>query len=569
MWLVRDLQKALQRIDGKGYKAYKDIQGEYDFGNFCLHIDNIQSDPFAPPSRLRLSINQDKAKFPKDLFATRTRRVALEDFLTRQFDRAIREVQAKKKGDGKGFSISIDIGGQEILERTSIRISSREVQACFMVHLPAKGRTILSRQAETILCQDLPKIVQQSLIFKNLDLQNLHKHVQICEDQEYVRSMLEENGWVAFIGNKSILPRISGISDRPLSMDKTIPFQSPPELEYTLTVPNQGKITGMAIPKGVTLIVGGGYHGKSTLLKALEKGVYNHVPNDGRDMVITDSSAVKIRAEDGRSVVKVDIRPFISELPFNESTRDFCSDNASGSTSQAANIMEALESESRLLLLDEDTSATNFMIRDGRMQQLVAKENEPITPFIDQVQDMYNNLGVSTVLVLGGSGDYFDVADTVIKLQDYRPHDVTSEAKKLASIMTNSRSKEQKVQLSAVTQRIPLSESFRLKEREKIKVKGLNTILLGRNKVDLSFLEQLVDDSQTRSIGDIFRLLGQQDDKTRETLSERISRLLKEIGEDGLEILSPFRDSHPGNLALPRKHEICAAINRLRLLKVR
>ncbi len=568
MRLVRDLQKTLQRIDGKGYKAYKDIQGEYDFGNFCLYIDNVQSDPFAPPSRMRISISQDQAKFPEDLFDTRTRRVALEDFLTRQFDRAIKAVQVNKKGGEKGVSVSIDRGGQEILERTSMRVSSGDVQACFMVALPARGRTILARQAESILCQDLPRIVTNSLVFKNLDIKALHRHVRICEDQEHVRSVLEENGWVAFIGNGAILPRVSGVSDRPLSADRAVSFQSPAELEDTVTVPNQGKMTGMAIPKGVTLIVGGGYHGKSTLLKALERGVYNHVPDDGRDKVITEESAVKIRAEDGRSVVKVDIRPFISDLPFKERTIDFSSDNASGSTSQAANIMEALESESRLLLLDEDTSATNFMIRDGRMQQLVSKENEPITPFIDQVQDMYGRLGVSTIVVLGGSGDYFDVADTIIKLQEYRPYKVTTEAKEIASTLTNSRNREQKVQLDSVTQRIPLAECFRLKEKEKIKVKGLDTILLGRDRVDLSFLEQLVDDSQTRAIGEFFRLMGHDDDNG-DTLSQRIGSLLRKIEERGLELLSPFRGSHPGNLALPRKQEVCAAINRLRRLRVR
>ena len=100
----------------------------------------------------------------------------------------------------------------------------------------------------------------------------------------------------------------------------------------------------MGIRKGITLIVGGGYHGKSTLLKALEAGVYNHIAGDGREFVITDDTAFKLRAEDGRSITGVDISPFIKNLPNKKDTVHFSTEDASGSTSQAANLMEALES---------------------------------------------------------------------------------------------------------------------------------------------------------------------------------------------------------------------------------
>ena len=169
-------------------------------------------------------------------------------------------------------------------------------------------------------------------------------------------------------------------------MKNGIHFVSPSSMEVTLNLPNHGPLKGMGIPKGITLIVGGGYHGKSTLLEALELGVYNHIAGDGREYVITESDAVKIRAEDGRSIKSADISLFINDLPNGKDTCCFYTEDASGSTSQAANVMEAIETGSRLLLIDEDTSATNFMIRDELMQRVVKRSQEPITPFIERVQ---------------------------------------------------------------------------------------------------------------------------------------------------------------------------------------
>jgi predicted ABC-class ATPase len=565
----QDLERTLARIDGKGYKAYKDLQGEYDFGEFVLHVDNVQSDPFAPPSRLRITLDQQKAGFPAEMRENRVRTVALEDFLTRGFARACQQVGGKVGGTGKSGMVGIDRCGQEILERTSMRVTPEAVQARFVVGLPARGRSVQGRKAASILCGELPEIVRASLLYENLDGQALWRHICACEDQDVLRRALRERNLVAFVGNGAVLPRESGISDRPLQGGNVISFQSPPELEVGFELPHAGEIRGMGISEGVTLIVGGGYHGKSTLLKALERGVYNHVPGDGRDLVVTDDSAVKIRAEDGRSVSGVDIHPFISDLPFGADTTRFSSDNASGSTSQAANIVEALEADATLLLLDEDTSATNFMIRDGRMQHLVAKENEPITPFIDRVQDMYRNLGVSTVLVLGGSGDYFDVTDTVIMLKEYLPYEVTDEAKRVASLYATKRSKEIKDPLRGVSPRVPRGGGFRLEQRDKVKARGLHGLQYGRTGVDLDFLEQLVDESQTRAIAEMFRLLGRRFADGRSSLSEIVDRILQEVAERGLDALSPFEGKHPGDLAMPRKQEICAAINRFRKLRVR
>ena len=556
-----DLRITLKRIDGKGYKAYKDLQGDYDLGGFVLHVDNVQSDPYAPPSKMRVSLPQSRAGLPEEMFSNRIRRVALEDYLTRCFLRAC--------SNGGQRDVGIDRPGQEILERTAMRVTAERVEARITVGLPAKGRSILGRKAEQILLRDLPEMVDSSLILSSLERDRLWQHIQVCEDQDVLREELADRGLVAFVGNDAILPRKSGVSDAPMPRDKAIPFVAPSEQEVSVELPHSGTVTGMGVPRGVTLVAGGGYHGKSTLLKALERGVYNHVPGDGREYVVCDASAVKIRAEDGRCVSQVNIEPFISDLPFGEDTSRFSSDNASGSTSQAANIMEALEAESRLLLLDEDTSATNFMIRDGRMQHLVAKEDEPITPFIDRVRELSSEMGVSTILVLGGSGDYFELADTVLMLKEYRPFDVTARARELAQMYVTQRRTEIKEPLKEVTPRVPLRKSFQLGERDKIKTKGLTSVLVGRTAIDLSQVEQLVDESQTRSIAAIFKKLGQEGAKEETSLSETVDALLETIREQGLDALSGFRGKHPGYMALPRKQELCAAVNRYRNLRVR
>ncbi|MGI6114305.1 MAG: ABC-ATPase domain-containing protein, partial [Mahellales bacterium] len=424
------LRSILNRIDGRGYKAYKDIAGHYKFENFTLYIDYVQGDPFAAPSRIRIRVPHKIAGFAEDLYNNDIRKTALEDYLTRQVYKQIGMICKNNRGTGKSGRISVQRCGQEILKRTSVVIAPDFIEARLTIGLPAAGRTILARQAEEMLFDELPEIIERSIHYNNLDKHRVQNHVLVCEDQHHLRQQLEEYNLVSFIANGSILPRESGVSDKPLR-DNVKKFVSPPSLEIEISLPNRGAIRGMGIPKGVTLIVGGGYHGKSTLLRAIERGVYNHIPGDGREYIATVPSGVKVRAEDGRRIEQVDISPFISNLPNNEDTSKFSTDNASGSTSQAANIMEALEVESKLLLLDEDTSATNFMIRDARMQKLVRDDKEPITPFIDRIRQIYEKLGVSTILVLGGSGDYFDVADRVIMMDNYVPRDVTLLAKEI------------------------------------------------------------------------------------------------------------------------------------------
>ncbi len=572
------LEQILRRIDGRGYKAYKEIQGSYHFGWFHLYIDHVQGDPFASPSRIRLRVPMKVAEIPPELFANPVRRMALEDFLARQVRQHISGTIQEIRGSGKSGVVRIDAGGQEVLERTALKVTPEWLEARMEVGLPAAGRTVLGHQARRLLCEQLPKLVEKSLLWKNVPHSRAHDFVDCVENQEYLRNQLMERGLVAFVADGAILPRESGISQRPMPADMAVLFQSPESLRVSLPLKNPlepygEQVRGMGIPAGITLIVGGGYHGKSTLLEALERGVYPHIPGDGRECVVTDPTAVKIRAEDGRRVALVNLQPFIHYLPRGGDVVRFTSDDASGSTSQAANILEALEVGAKLLLIDEDTSATNFMIRDARMQALVHKSDEPITPFIDRVRELYEQFGVSTILVMGGSGDYFDVADTVIMMKEYLPLEVTEQARRISRELVTHRQRETPEPFRQITHRIPIARSFdpsRGKREVKIEAKGLETLLFGTSPIDLRYVEQLVDISQTRAVGYAIHLATQQWMDGRRTMAEILDELEQFLQTRGLDALDPFRrgERHPGNFARPRRFEIAAAMNRLRTLRV-
>ena len=328
---------------------------------------------------------------PDDYLQFEIRKTALCDFVTRvaadfirakHLDRNIGDANGGWSGP-KGGSFNINAPGQEVLPRTSATINGTDtIELRFTTTLPAAGRTILGQQAWQILGVNLVELVKQSLLYANLDQNQLQQHVLFAERQYGLRQQLHGLGLISFIANGSILPRASGASAGPMESSKAVPFQSPKEAEVVLTCPDGTNVSGMGIARGITLLTGGGFHGKSTILEALELGVYDHIPGDGRELVVTEPTAVKIRAEDGRSVCKVDISPFISDLPGGKETIRFSTDDASGSTSMASNIQEALEAGSQTLLIDEDCSATNLLVRDQRMQLLIKKE--PITPLISK-----------------------------------------------------------------------------------------------------------------------------------------------------------------------------------------
>ena len=557
----QDLRQQLLQLDARSYKAYKSLQNSYNFPEFTLVIDRIQGDPFATPSQIRVQIPQSVAGFPGNLYQNQSREIALCDYITRTFCQATKKISSRR-GTGNSGLIAILSVGQSIIKRSAVLINDQLLEIRFIVGLPAHGRQIAGRQAAQMLCDDLPNIIEK-IKYQSLDAAAIKHHVETVEDADYLRQQLEANNLVAFVADGAILPRCSGVDDQPLL--SAVAFQSPQALRVEFTCPNRGLVAGMGISAGVTLIVGGGYHGKSTLLRAIELGVYNHIPDDGRDFVITHPNAVKIRAEDGRSVASVDISPFINHLPQGRSTCQFSTTNASGSTSQAANIMEALEAGARVLLVDEDTAATNFMIRDRRMQQLIAKSNEPITPFIDKVRQLYHDYGVSTILVIGGSGDYFEVADRVIAMENFQPQEVTEKAKAIAKNNIMERTPEGGENFGKITSRVPLSDSIdpsRGQRDVSLKVRDVDEISFGNEEIDLSAVEQIVETGQLKAIAKALVYSKRYMDSST-TISEILDRVIADINSQGLDILTTLRE---GDLVLFRRFELAAALNRLRTL---
>lgn len=568
-----DLKEKLTAIDNKDYGDYQTLLGSYDFSLFKLIIQQIPKDPFAPPHTgiYRLQIPRSDERIINYKITSKVQEVAFADYLARIFYVASEKISKGIRGTGYSGLITINQPGQAILERNNVVISDDLIEVRCFLGMPGEGRLVTSDIAEQMLLKELPEIVEASLLKKNIDHAVLQKHIEVAEDTEILRNQLDSLGLVAFIANGSVLPRESGTSDKPLSENifdhAVIPFTAPESLCLEIDLPHIGRISGLAIKKGVSLIVGGGYHGKSTLLNTLETGIYNHIPGDGREYCVSSMQTAKVRAYSGRYVVKADISAFINNIPFDQDTTSFCTENASGSTSQAVNIVEAIEAGSEILLMDEDTCATNFMIRDSKMQQLVNKEDEPITTFIDKVRQLYLEKNISTILVLGGVGDYFDVSDQVIQMINYTPVDVTSRAHQIVENFPTKRQVESEANLIRIHDRIPLANSINpINKYGKFSVfaKEVYRLNFGKHVIDLTDLEQLMELSQTKALGYAIEYAKKYMDDTR-TLREVVEYVVADIEEKGLDVIS---DKISGHFAWFRAFELAFAMNRLRSFNV-
>lgn len=558
-----ELKKDILAIDHRGYPGYKGLRGRYQFKDHVLSIDHVQGDPFASPSHLSVHVDGHKAGFPKDYYQDDISRFTLQDHLTRCFGKALAPFSFKAKGSGKSGLLSVSHCGQQVLERTACEVSADgSVTVRFEAGFPANGRSVNAGELVKMLFQFVPEAAQIALFYDRLNKNALKAAIELARDQQFIREHLSEQGLAAFLADGSVLPRESGISDRP--MKGAVPFQSPAACKVTVTLPYHGPVTGMGIKKGITLFVGGGYHGKSTILQALEMGVYNHIAGDGREYVITDPSAWKLRAEDGRSISNTDISPFINHLPNKKDTVHFSTEDASGSTSQAANLMEAVESGSKLLLIDEDTSATNFMIRDELMQKVICREEEPITPFIERVRSMYDDLGVSSIIVAGSSGSFFGIADTIIQMKEYVPYDITERAREVAASYPALKQQEH-FPVSDNMRAPKANQALKKDPRLKMKTMGTNEMLLAKDAIELRYLEQLIDPEQTNALAYALKYL----ELNRMNGSRTVSQLLDDIealtASKGLSALYDKEYVRSG-LAMPRRQEIAACLNRYRKL---
>ena len=565
----KQLQKKITPLDGKDYGAFQSLIGAYDFEQFVLIIDQIPKDPYAPSHTgiYRIQFPIGDMAIEGDMLDTRIGEIACRDFYARQFFYNSKKLAGERRGTGNSGIITINEPGQTILERSSVVINKNIVEIRCFVGLPASGRNIKAKLAIKMLLEELPEIVRFSLHRDHTDTDLLMSHIHTAIDAEFLREKLPDLGLLAFIADGAILPRESGTSDRTMSNDSIIPFKSPESLKTEINLPYAGKTTGMGISQGITLLAGGGYHGKSTLLQAIEMGVYNHIAGDGRERCVSLAETVKVRAYCGRPVIKTDISPFIRNLPFREDTSAFTTENASGSTSQAANIIEAIEMGAKVILMDEDTCATNFMIRDRYMQMLVKKSDEPITSYIDKIRQLYAEKKISTILALGGVGDYFEVADNIIQMIKYQPEDVSVRAKDIIHKYPTKRIKEDVEHPIQPKVRIPVPESINpMSEYRKWRLytTEVHTLQLGRNKIDLTDLEQLIELSQTKAIG-FSMLYAKKYMNGKRTLKEVIDLVMADIGENGLDILS---EKISGHFAQFRSFELGFALNRMRSFNV-
>ncbi len=559
---AEDLRDLLNRIDRRSYPAYKDTVGKYQFRNYILSIDHVQGDPFAAPSKISVIVGEKQGGFPKEYYNSFWRKAALQDMLIRRFYQKTDQFSFQAKGSGKSGMIAVSRPGQKILERSACQIDAKSGEIVFRLEVgfPANGRTVNSRELEKILFVFLPECIEGALYYKAYNQKQVSDVIALADDQQFIREELSRQGLSAFVANGAILPRATGVSDKP--MHDAVKFQSPASMEVSMELPHRGKITGMGIRRGITLVVGGGYHGKSTLLKALEAGVYNHIAGDGREFVITDDTAVKIRAEDGRSVKKTDISMFIGTLPNGKDTKEFSTEDASGSTSQAANMIEAMEAGAEVFLIDEDTSATNFMIRDELMQRVVHRESEPITPFIDRVEELYQQFGISTVLVAGSCGSYFHKADTVIQMKQYVPVDVTELAREEASHFPLELG-QLKPAAAPEFRRVLSASKAGGRDRMKIKAMGRDAVSIDKETIDLRYVEQIADTEQVVMLGYMLKYVLQEMPKGKMTIKETADRLFAVIAQKGMEGIYGGKYL-PTGLAMPRRQEVFACLNRYR-----
>jgi predicted ABC-class ATPase len=558
-----ELLRTLRSIDHRGYPAYKSLTGSYDFGRYVLHIVHVQGDPFASPSELEVSVRAEDARWPEAACGKYETRVALQDMILRRFSIRLGAVSGKAGGSGKSGTMSASRPGQEILDRSACQLGKTGgVTLRFTAGFPAAGRTVLAGELTKMLFHLLPDVVLGSAYADAWQKETVRGVLDLAEDQAFLRGELERLSLCAFVADGAVLPRESGISQRPLQ--GALPFRSPEEDRITLELPHRGKISGMAVRRGVTLIIGGGYHGKSTLLKALERGVYNHIAGDGREYVVTEETAVKVRAEDGRCVHGDDISLFINRLPDGKDTTAFFTENASGSTSQAASVVEAMECGARTLLMDEDTCATNFMVRDALMQKIVAEDQEPITPFSDRMRALYGKAGISTILVAGSSGAFFAKADTVIQMDRYEPKDVTGKVRELVPF------KEEKTGapgslIPDQRRRFPRPGSDFDEHRGRVKHKNLGTdgFMIGRGETDLRLVEQLADREQSECLARTFLLMAKGMMDGKKNVAALAHGYEQKFRTEGFGMYA--ENGHvAGNLAKPRKEELAAAISRCR-----
>lgn len=578
---MHNLNKLVASIADQPFQAIHKLHDSYHFPLFEFSFIKMQGSPGANPASIaEVKIALRDSEIPEEFLQSAECKLAVADFLIRRFRHGIDRFAQQNRGkEGSGSFNTIALS-QKMLNRDSVLFDDAAIYLRFIISLPAKGQggVFDAEQAWIMLSQELVVIVDAVFFYQHYDEQTrmlLAQFVAVQKTRAAIIQFMQQHGVVAFIANDAVLPRRSGVDDR-LSMCESVKtFQSPVSLQIKIPLSDGSSITGMGIKEGITCITGGGYHGKSTLMQAILAGVYAHIPGDGREYVVTREDAFFIRAEEGRSIRNVDISPFISDLPNGLKTSHFSSDNASGSTSQAANIVEAVESGSRLLLFDEDTCATNFLVRDELIKKILDSSLEPIKPLYSTVRSLWKKHHVSMIFVVGGLGYFLQKADTCLLMENYRCHDITAKVRdRLGAIA------EEDVAISdfAISRRLavdnfdPAYKNQRLNKMMPKRIKNLRNatrqLEYGMDLINLEAVAQVAEAPQVLTIGYCLLALRNKmnrSDGKSETIRFWIDWLYGEIAEHGLSVLQP---DYPGTLSMPRKYELAAAINRIRSLRI-
>jgi predicted ABC-class ATPase len=570
---MRDLFSLFKRIDEEPFYTYERLSNTiYQADRYHIRFLKIQGSPGAfPASVCQLRVKIAELGLAEESLSNRPRQMATADYLLRAWQAGVTAHARQNRGaQGSGSFQPLSLPPQ-VLERNLVRFDQEWAYIDFCVSLPGShDNRVQGREATEMFSHELTGILD-TLKLWGLDVPKLKKHCDVVEDTLTLQHHLKQFGLVAFVGNGAILPRLSGVSQTPLS-DGAVPFHAPEAMTVEVELPNAGRTKGLGIRPGVNVIIGGGFHGKSTLLDALVRGVYPHIPGDGREQVVTHKDSAFICAEDGRAVNGLDISGFIDKLPGKVDATQFWTQNASGSTSEAAAIIEAILAGAKLLLIDEDSSATNFLIKDHHMRKLIPKDT--ITPLCDRVQELYQRLGVSTLMVVGGSSEYLGVADHVIAMQGYRPicltdqvgHLALPEPRRLAAplILSDRR------RLHADN----FDPSYHVKRMAKtlpIRIKPLRLqekiLEYGNEQLDLTQLMALVDPQQVLAVGYALLLARKKFLDRSLSPSDLAGVLDTMIGEQGLTVLLSD-EKVPVFFARPRRLELAGAINRFRDLKV-
>ena len=578
---MNTLKAQIDSLKDQPYQAIQKINGVFQFPQYDFYFIRIQGSPGANPASIAaINCSIAASEIPQSFFQSSCNRLALADFLIRRFNLAIAQFAKQNRGrEGSGSFYTIELS-QKMLERDSVLFSEKDIELRFIFSLPGKksGRGQFdAEQAWIMFEQELQNIVEYSLFYKNYDKaarQLLEKYSEIQNTRQQIKNFLAEKGCCVFINNGACLPRQSGVDDKPSSKDKTTRFQSPLSLQVNIPLADNKSIQGMVIREGVTCITGGGYHGKSTLLQAIQAGVYAHIPGDGREYIVTRDDAFFVSAEAGRSIKNVDISPFIGLLPNGISTQSFTTDNASGSTSQAANIVEAVQSGSGLLLFDEDSSACNFLIRDDLIKKVLGATADPIKPLYSSLRSFWQQKGISMIFVVGGLGAFLQKADLCLLMENYQCKDITVKVrKKLGKII-----EDEDTALSFFADRKLSADNFdpvyinqRLQKKIVERIKPLRNaprqLEYGMDLINLEALPQIAESAQVLSVGYCLLKIraAMQTHESPEEISYCLDWLYQKLEKQGLSFLQP---DYPGMLSMPRKYEVTAAINRIRSLKI-